>query len=116
MSDWIHIDWVLVLIVAVLFGCLMFCIGFLDLVFDVREDNKIDRQIKKEDKISDSSGINKQTLWNKAGTSDHITRADAGVRQPKDNSGIQALNEGYLGVTTTFTLGEELRHGDKVHL
>ena len=61
---------------------------------------------------ADNSGIDKQTLWNKAGTSDHITRTDAGVRPPKDDSGIQALNEGYLGVPTKFTLGEELRHGD----
>ncbi len=61
---------------------------------------------------ADNSSINKQTLWDKAGTSEHITRADASVRQPKNNSGTQALNEGYLGVPTTFTLGEELRHGD----
>ena len=62
---------------------------------------------------TDNSVINKQTLWDKAGTSDHITRADAGVRSPKNSSGIQAMNEGYLGVPNTFTLGEELSHGDE---
>lgn len=42
--------------------------------------------------------IDKQTLWNKAGTSNHITRADVNVRPPKDNSGTQALNEGYAPI------------------
>lgn len=43
--------------------------------------------------------IDKQTLWNKAGTSNHITRADVNVRPPKDNSGTQALNEGYAPIS-----------------
>ena len=48
------------------------------------------------DKAEKNGQIDKQTLWNKAGTSNHITRADVNIRPPKDNSGIQALNEGYL--------------------
>lgn len=43
--------------------------------------------------------IDKQTLWNKAGTSNHITRADVNVRPPKDNSGTQALNEGFAPIS-----------------
>ena len=39
--------------------------------------------------------IDKQTLWDKAGTSNHITRADVNVRTPKDNSGTQELTEGF---------------------
>ena len=38
--------------------------------------------------------IDKQILWEKAGTIDHITRNDIGVRLPKDNTGTQALREG----------------------
>lgn len=38
--------------------------------------------------------IDKQILWKKAGTVDHITRNDIGVRLPKDNTGTQALREG----------------------
>lgn len=43
--------------------------------------------------------IDKHTLWNKAGTSNHITRADVNVRPPKDNSGTQALNEGFAPIS-----------------
>lgn len=50
MSDWVHIDWVLVIIVFALFGWLTFCIGFMNLVFDCREDNRIDRRLRKEEK------------------------------------------------------------------
>ena len=38
--------------------------------------------------------IDKQILWKRAGTMDHITRNDIGVRLPKDNTGTQALREG----------------------
>ena len=38
--------------------------------------------------------IDKQILWEKAGTIDHITRNNIGVRLPKDNTGTQALREG----------------------
>ena len=53
MSDWIQIDWVLVGIVVILLGSLTFVIGFLNLVFDVREDNRIDRKLRKEQKQND---------------------------------------------------------------
>ena len=43
--------------------------------------------------------IDKQTLWDRAGTSNHITRADINVKPPKDNSGTQALNEGYAPIS-----------------
>lgn len=46
---------------------------------------------------ADNSGINKKTLWEKAGTDEPITRGDLGIPEPQDNSGMQALNEGYLG-------------------
>lgn len=50
MSELLEIDWVLVVIVAVIVLWLLFCIGFLNLVFDIREDNRIDRQLRRENK------------------------------------------------------------------
>jgi len=47
--------------------------------------------------------IDKQTLWDRAGTSNHITRADVNVRPPKDNSGTQALNEGYTPIANKYS-------------
>jgi hypothetical protein len=46
--------------------------------------------------------IDKQTLWDRAGTSNHITRADINVRPPKNNSGTQALNEGYAPIADEY--------------
>ena len=50
---------------------------------------------KPENPESDIKIIDKQILWKKAGTSDHILRKDVGVRLPKDNTGTQALREGF---------------------
>ena len=76
-------------------------------------------EIDKEKIMPDNSynnqnlvSLSKKDLWNKAGSSDHITRQDVGVREPVNNSGMQALNEGYLGVPQTFSLNEEVQHKD----
>ncbi len=60
---------------------------------------------------NNNSGIlSKQELWDKAGSNERITRVDVGVPQPMDNSGMQSLNEGYLGTISTFSFGDELKH------
>ena len=62
---------------------------------------------------NNSSGmLSKQDLWAKAGTSEQITRSDIGVRPAENNSGVQALNEGYLGEISRYSYGNELKHGD----
>ena len=40
--------------------------------------------------------LDKQKLWDKAGSKEHITRTDVGVRPPENNQGIQSFREGFF--------------------
>ena len=51
-------------------------------------------ELSQKGEVETDVEIDKQILWKKAGTMDHITRNDICVRLPKDNTGTQALREG----------------------
>ena len=46
--------------------------------------------------------LDKQKLWNKAGSKKHITRTDVGVRPSKNNQGIQSFREGFFSNSVTI--------------
>ena len=54
-----------------------------------------------------AGSLSKKQLWDKAGTSQNITRDDLGIAASSSDSGMQILNEGFLGGVHRFTLDDE---------
>ncbi len=51
--------------------------------------------------------LNKNQLWAKAATSEPISRKDLGIASANNESGMQVLNEGYLGDMQRYSFNEK---------